>query len=177
MAHMQNIEGRIPGPNAHAPVKRVTNAEPTIDGIERRISSTAVQYWRELAAPRRYPGRAQVTRESAPALWENFFIIKVGTDAAEHVFEQTGAVLREALGCDPTGKPVGEVLPREIVGRALYFQKAACDLMAPIDEAGRFVRADGVEIVYRAVLLPLSDDQRQANYLLGAFSCRTIVNH
>jgi hypothetical protein len=69
------------------------------------------------------------------------------------------------------------VLPREIVGRALYFQKAACDLMAPIDEAGRFTRADGAQIVYRAVLLPLSDDQRSANYLLGVFSFRTIVDY
>jgi hypothetical protein len=176
MAHMQNIEGRIPGPNVHAPLNPGTRADGSIDGVERRVSATAVQYWRELAAPRRYPGRAQVTRQSAPSLWENLFIIKVGPDAAEHVFEQTGAVLREALGSDPTGKTVGDVLPREIVGRALYFQKAACDLMAPIDEAGRFTRADGVEIVYRAVLLPLSDDQRAANYLLGAFSFRTIVD-
>jgi hypothetical protein len=177
MAHIQNIEGRILGPNADAPVHRVTQAEPSIDGVERRISSAAVQYWRELAAPRRYPGRTQVTRDSAPSLWDSFFIIKVGPDPAEHVFEQAGPVLREALGCDPTGRAVGDVLPREIIGRALYFQKAACDLMAPIDEAGRFTRADGVEIVYRAVLLPLSDDQREANYLLGAFSFRTIVNH
>jgi hypothetical protein len=175
MAHMQNIEGRIPGPNAEAPLRRVMQADASIDGVERRISSTAVQFWRELAAPRRYPGRSQVTRASAPSLWDNFFIIKVGPDAAEHVFEYAGSALREALGGDPTGRIVGDVLPREIVGRALYFQKAACDLMAPIDEAGRFTRADGVEIVYRAVLLPLSDDQRAANYLLGAFSFRTIV--
>lgn len=177
MAHMQNIEGRIPGPNAQAPMEPITLAHSTIDGIERRVSANAVQYWRELAAPRRYPGRDQVTRESAPALWDHFFVIKVGADPADHVFERTGKVLREALGCDPTGKTVGDVLPREIVGRALYFQKAACDLMAPIDEAGRFTRGDGTEIVYRAVLLPLSDDQREANYLLGAFSFRTIVNH
>ncbi len=177
MAHIQNIEGRIPGPNAHAPVKPAAAYTGAIDGVERRIAANAVQYWRELAAPRRYPGRAQVTRESAPALWENFFIVKVGPDAAEHVFEQTGPVLCEALGCDPAGKAVGDVLPREIVGRALYFQKAACDLMAPIDEAGRFTRADGAQIVYRAVLLPLSDDQRNANYLLGVFSFRTIVDY
>ena len=66
---------------------------------------------------------------------------------------------------------------REVVNRTLYFQKAACDLMAPIDEAGRFKRRDGIEVLYRSVLLPLSDDQREANYLLGAFSFRTLVNH
>jgi hypothetical protein len=178
MAHIQDIEGRIPGPSAHAPMEPITLADQNVDGVERRISATAVQYWRELAAPRRYPSRTQVTHGSAPALWDNLFIVKVGMDAADHVFEYCGAALREALGSDPTGKTVGDVLPREIVGRALYFQKAACDLMAPIDEAGRFTRAsDGVEVLYRAVLLPLSEDQREANYLLGAFSFRTIVNH
>jgi hypothetical protein len=178
MAHIQNIEGRIPGPSAHAPMEPITLSDQNVDGIERRISATAVQYWRELAAPRRYPSRSQITNGSAPALWDNLFIVKVGMDAAEHVFEYAGRVLREALGADPTGKTVGDVLPREIVGRALYFQKAACDLMAPIDEAGRFTRpSDGVEVLYRAVLLPLSEDQREANYLLGAFSFRTLVNH
>jgi hypothetical protein len=178
MAHIQNIEGRIPGPSAHAPMEPITLSDQNVDGVERRISATAVQYWRELAAPRRYPSRTQVTSGSAPGLWDNLFIVKVGADAAEHVFEYAGKVMREALGFDPTGKTVGDVLPREIVGRALYFQKAACDLMAPIDEAGRFTRAsDSIEILYRAVLLPLSEDQREANYLLGAYSFRTLVNH
>jgi hypothetical protein len=177
MAQIHNIEGRIPGPSAHAPMEPITLSDQNVDGVERRVSATAVQYWRELAAPRRYPGRAQVTEASAPGLWDHFFIIKVGLDAADHVFESCGRMLREALGADPTGKRVGDVLPREIVGRALYFQKAACDLMAPIDEAGRFKRDDGVEVLYRSVLLPLSDDQREANYLLGAFSFRALVNH
>jgi hypothetical protein len=174
---IQNIEGRIPGPSAHAPMEPITLSDQNVDGIERRVSASAVQYWRDLAAPRRYPGRAQVTQQSAPALWDHLFILKVGLDADDHIFESCGPVLREALGVDPTGKRVSDVLPAEIVGRALYFQKAACDLMAPIDEAGRFKRQDGVEVLYRSVLLPLSDDQREANYLLGAFSFRTIVNH
>jgi hypothetical protein len=177
MAHVQNVEGGIAGRNGHAAIEAITLSAQPVDGVERRISSNAVQYWRELAAPRRYPAITQVTQESAPALWEHLFLIKVGPEAADHVFVQAGSVLRQALECDPKGKTVAEVLPREIVGRALYFQKAACDLMAPIDEAGKWVRGDGTEILYRAVLLPLSDDQRVANYLLGAFSFRTIVNH
>jgi hypothetical protein len=177
MAHISNIEGRIPGPSAHAPLEPITLSDQNVDGVERRVSATAVQYWRELAAPRRYPGRAQVTEQSAAGLWDHFFIVKVGPDASDHVFESCGRVLREALGVDPTGKVVGDVMPGEIVNRAMYFQKAACDLMAPIDEAGRFKRRDGVEVLYRSVLLPLSDDQREANYLLGAFSFRTLVNH
>jgi hypothetical protein len=177
MAQLQNA-GDVPeGPGARAAIEPITLSAQPADGFERRVSSNAVQYWRDLATPRRYPSVTQVTQDSAAALWDHFCIIKVGPAASDHVFVRAGAVLCNALGIDPTGKRVADVLPREIVGRALYFQKAACDLMAPIDEAGKWVRADGTEILYRAVLLPLSDDQRSADYLLGAFSFRAVVNH
>ena len=177
MAQMQDVGNGSTGPRADAAIEPITLSAQSVDGAERRVSSNALQYWRDLAAPRRYPSIAQVTYDSAPALWEHFCIIKVGPESTDHIFVRAGSVLCEALGCDPTGKRVADVLPRQIVGRALYFQKAACDLMAPIDEAGKWVRADGTEVLYRAVLLPLSDDQRSADFLLSAFSFRTIVNH
>ena len=176
MAQLQKAGDEPGGPASRGAIEPITLSAQPADGTERRVSSNAVQYWRDLAAPRRYPSVTQITRDSAPELWDHLCIIKVGP-AADHVFVRAGSVLCDALGSDPTGKKVAEVLPREIVGRALYFQKAACDLMAPIDEAGKWVRADGTEVLYRAVLLPLSDDQRSADYLLGAFSFRTIVNH
>lgn len=176
MTHVINAEGAIPAPNAHAPVEPLQLAhDQPLDGIERRACSLALRHWRELAAPRRYPSLAQITRESMPGLWEHLFVVEVGQDVADHVFLRAGNVIREALGGDPTGRKVGEAMPREIVGRSLYFQRAAVDLMAPIDETGRWVRGDGAEILYRAVLMPLSDDQRYANYLLGAFSFRIVA--
>ena len=175
MAELQHVEGNIPAPAAHAQVQplKLNNDQP-FDGIERRVGSLALTFWRELAAPRRYPALSQVTRESAPDLWEHFFIVDVGSDVADHIFKHVGAVMRQALDFDPTGQKVGEVMPPEIVGRSLYFQKAAVDLMAPIDEAGRWRRKDGADILYRAILMPLSDDQRVANYLLGAFNFRPV---
>lgn len=175
MAHIET-EGTITAPGARGAMQPITLSHPMDDGLERRVCSLALQYWRELAAPHRYPSRAQVTRESAPSMWEHFFIVDVGAEATDHVFVQAGAVLCKALGCDPTGRKVADMLPRAIVGRALYYQKAACDLMAPIDEAGKWVRPDGTEVLYRAVLMPLSENQRAANYLLGAFSFRTVAH-
>ncbi|HEX6979159.1 MAG TPA: PAS domain-containing protein [Alphaproteobacteria bacterium] len=145
------------------------------EGLERRACSIAVQYWRSIAGAQRYPSRRQVTRESARDLWDHLFIIQVAPKPADSVFVQAGAVLCRALGRDPTGQKVADMLPHDVVARSLYFQRTSCDLMAPIDEAGKWTRPDGTTLLYRSVVMPLSDDQRSANYLLGAFSYRTVA--
>lgn len=148
-----------------------------VDGVDRRTCTLALNYWREIAAPRRFPSLEQVTRETAGALWDHLFIIAVNAQPGDYTYMRSGQVLARALGFDPTGRKVTDVLPREIRNRVLYFQKTAVDLSSPVDEVGRWLRPDSNQIIYRSVVLPLSDDQRQINYLLGAFSFRTISPH
>lgn len=174
MERQIGCDSAIAAPAAHAPLRPLASGPMFIDGIERRVCSLALQYWREVAGPRRYPTPAQITRESAPELWDHFFIVAVGADPADYTFVRSGPVLARALGFDPSGQKVGEAMPRETVGRALYYQKAACDLMAPIDDAGRWQRPDGGMTLYRTVLMPLSEDQRVATHILGAFSFRVV---
>ena len=37
-------------------------------------------------------------------------------------------------------------------------------------DVGNFTNTRGEEILYRSIILPLSDDQENVNYLVGAFS-------
>ncbi|MBI3453318.1 MAG: PAS domain-containing protein [Rhodospirillales bacterium] len=145
----------------------------SVDGIERRACNLALQYWRELAAPRHFPSREQVTADTAAELWDHLFIVEVTDDPGSYIYVHAGAVLKAALGADPTGRKLADVLPPSICNRELYVHKTAAALRNPIDEAGKWTRGDGEDVLYRTVLLPLSDDQRQINYLLGAFSFRT----
>ncbi|MGQ0661990.1 MAG: PAS domain-containing protein, partial [Pseudomonadota bacterium] len=145
-----------------------------VDGVERRACSRALEWWREMAAPRPYPARAQVTAKSAAELWDHLFVVRVAGAPKDYSFEQAGPVLRAALGVDPTGRKVANALPRAIRSRFLHFQKLAASLKNPLYVAGKWTREDGEEVLYRSVFLPLSDDQRDINYLLGAFSFRTV---
>jgi hypothetical protein len=144
-----------------------------VDGIERRACSQALQWWRELAAPRHMPAMATVTPENAGGLWSHLFVVEVGNEPSGNRFVFANDFLRSALGEDPTGRTMREVWPEEAQPRAYFLQEAAIDLMSPIDEAGRWSRADG-DVLYRCVLLPLSDDQRRVSHLLGAFSFRKL---
>lgn len=151
--------------------------QPTIvrvDGVERRANSRAMKLWKEIAAPRRFPARSQITAESAGDLWDNLFIVEVTPAADQYKFAYAGAVMIAALGRDPIGETVASAIPGGMGTRTLFFHQAAVGLKGPVDDAGAWTRADGTQILYRSILLPLSDDQQTVNYLLGAFSYRPV---
>lgn len=152
-------------------------APPTIvrsEGVERRANSRALKYWQGLAGERKFPRRGEVTHQSAGDLWDHLFMVEVAADAMEYRYTMAGAVLCSALGRDPTGEKVAEVLPGGMGARTVFLHQAAVGLKGPVDDANKWTRPDGTEILYRSILLPLSDDGQSVNGLLGAFSFRPV---
>ncbi len=149
----------------------LVSALTRVDGIERRACSRALQWWRELAAPRGIPSMSAVTEQSAGDLWPNLFILECAGSPGLSQFVYSGQVLRSALGHDAVGRTLAEIWPQEAFERACFLHQSASELLVPIDEAGRW-SFPGEDIVYRCLLMPLSDDQRHASHLLGAFSFR-----
>lgn len=152
-------------------------APPTIvrsEGVERRANSRALKYWQGLAGDRRFPSRRDVTRDSAGDLWDHLFMVEITATAADYRFAMAGAVLCAALGRDPTGEKVATALPGGMGARTVFLHQAAVGLKGPVDDANKWTRPDGAEILYRSILLPLSDDGQTVNALLGAFSFRPV---
>lgn len=139
---------------------------------ERRASARLHNYWRTLAGPRRMPRRAQVDLPGPhPAPWfENVFIIRVGLSPNDYVVEVAGPGLRRFFDCNPVGRKVSELMPLRIRERILFFQRAVVTLRSPIDEAGSWREDNGVEMMFRMIVLPLGDDPSAIDYLLGAFT-------
>ncbi len=135
----------------------------------RRALAHVLDYWRLLAASEGIPPRARVEFCGPPELWENAFIIRVANDPKDFVFESAGSALRRFLGGDLVQRRVVDVMPRPIRQRILFVQKTVMWLRSPVDEAGSWRGDDGVDMRFRMIVLPLSDDQVQVNYLLGAF--------
>ena len=44
----------------------------------------------------------------------------------------------------------------------------------PISRGGEFFKPDGVRVLYRSILLPMSDDGETVSGLLGAANCREV---
>jgi hypothetical protein len=153
-------------------------APPTLvrsDGVERRANSRCLRYWQELAGSRRFPSRGDISAATAGDLWDHMFIVEVTPIPADYRFVMAGTVLQTALGRDPTNEKVSTALPGGMGTRTLFLHQAAVGLKGPVDDAAKWTRDDGTELLYRSILLPLSDDGETVNALLGAFSFRPLV--
>ena len=135
----------------------------------RRVLAGVLDYWRLLAAAEGIPPRGRVEFSGPPETWENAFIVRVASDPKDFVFESAGPALRRFLGRDPVARRVADVMPAAIRARILFVQKTAMRLRSPVDEVGSWRAEDGQRMRFRMIVAPLSDDQVQVNYLLGAF--------
>lgn len=154
-------------------------APPTLvrsDGVERRANSRCLRYWQELAGSRRFPSRSDISQSTAGDLWDHMFVVEVTPVPSDYRFVMAGSVLQTALGRDPTGEKVSSALPGGMGTRTLFLHQAAVGLKGPVDDAAKWTRDDGTELLYRSILLPLSDDGNTVNALLGAFSFRPVVS-
>lgn len=146
-----------------------------VDGIERRVCVRALDAWRRLAAPRRFPSGAQLDSVEPADLRDHFFVMTAPAGAAAPTCISAGPVMQRAIGRDPKGRALAEVLPPPIGQKLAGALRDAVATGMPVTDSGRWSRPDGSDIVYRAILLPLSDDQRTIDAVLGAINFRTVA--
>ena len=144
---------------------------PPARSTEKRLVSRALSYWEHLRGGRPLPAVADISGVPAPFDDEHLFIVKLGRTEQDDEIVAAGNAVAVALGYDPVGTPVNDVLPsaRE---KGLAFCRAVAELKKPLADVGRFFNRAGREVTYRSILLPFSDDQRNVNYVIGAFSCK-----
>ncbi len=144
---------------------------PPVRSTEKRLVSRALSYWEHLRGGRSLPAVADLSGVPAPFDDEHLFIVKLGRTEQDDEIVAAGNAVAAALGYDPVGTPVNDVLPsaRE---KGLAFCRAVAELKKPLADVGRFFNRAGREVTYRSILLPFSDDQRNVNYVIGAFSCK-----
>ena len=140
---------------------------------ERRLVGRALACWEEVRGARPFPDRNDFDTVFRDRLDGSIFLVAIGdSEDTDQVVESDNALIA-ALGLDPVGRKVIDVLP-SATEKGLSFCRTAAEFKKPIADVGHFTNADGEDIYYRSVLLPLSDDQENVNYLLGAFSFKTI---
>ena len=144
---------------------------PPVRSTEKRLVGRALSYWEHLRGGRNLPAVADLSSVPAPFGDEHLFIVKLGRTEQEDEIVVAGNAFAEALGYDPVGTPVADALP-SAKEKGLAFWRAVAELKKPLADVGRFFNRAGREVKYRSILLPFFDDERNVNYVIGAFSCK-----
>jgi hypothetical protein len=123
-------------------------------------------HWLAKRGGKRVPARADIDPVEIHRFLPNIFMMDVIDGGRRFRYRLVGTAVGNALG-DYSGRYVDEALPP--AQYAIYhvkYQRVVHEL-AMIYEAVRVFWQDGPPVVFRRLMLPLSDDQITANILFG----------
>ncbi|RME64166.1 MAG: PAS domain-containing protein, partial [Alphaproteobacteria bacterium] len=137
---------------------------------ERRLNIRVFEYWDSLLKGRDFPSVADLDPEALEPFRDNSLLIDFTDGYDNPKLRFIGKALRQESGIDssemqPDGVPRGTMLSRltdhylEILANR-----------APIGFEAEFTSMRGVRMLYRGILLPMSDDGETINFIYGAVS-------
>ena len=141
---------------------------------ERRLVLRLLDYWRRVTEQRRWPSPGDFYPAVIPDLWRYCFLIDLnGPDGGEgRTFSYIGDFHRDMYSLDLTGVPLANVDPNVLLSRAASYIDDVVARAVPVTYGGQFTDRRGYDVLYRSILLPLSNDNQTISAILGAANCQ-----
>jgi hypothetical protein len=152
-------------------------APPEIGVDERRMHVRAYNYWVSLLDGRAYPS----IRDVDPANIEDFgpnSVLLDFTDGTENPgVAYIGRALREECGIDGEIHDISSVPSRSLLSRLTDHYLQIIANCAPIGFEAEFVSQRGLNTMYRGILMPLSSDGDQIDFIYGVINWKEVADH
>jgi len=142
--------------------------------MERRMVLRLLSYWRDWCGDALYPSFTQVDPSRMAEIWDHSFVLDVVGHEENPIVRMVGSEFQSYLprsvrDCALSDAPAGSLIEHA----ASYYQEIL-DRGVPISRGGEFIKYDGMKVLYRSIILPMSDDGTSVSGLLGAANCREV---
>lgn len=142
---------------------------------ERRLTGRTLLYWWALKGDFPFPKHSSLPLDTeevrkGEGLWPNIFTVALGSSMDDCTFAYCGGAIAEICTIPPQGRLVSQCLPSPVWDKLRYTFDTAATTMKPLTASGRFVTDGSKVALYRSIVLPLSEDGRSVDFLLGALN-------
>lgn len=141
-------------------------------GMERRLVLRLLGYWRDIRGDEGFPTFADVDPATIPDIWPHCFVLETTGAEDDPVFRAVGDEIAEHFPGVIVGRRVSELDKNSLFSVTVDYLDQVLDKQAPISHGGEFYRDDGTKVLYRSIVLPMSDDGETVSGLLCAANCR-----
>ena len=107
-------------------------------------------------------------------MWPHCFVIEILEDGAEPVFRVVGDELAEYVSESLVDRPISGVPQGTLPAVAISFLDEVLEKGVPISRGDEYLQDDGTKVLYRSILVPMSDDGTTVSGILGAVNCREV---
>lgn len=142
-------------------------------GMERRLVLRLLAYWRGLLRDgEAMPSFLAVDPSSMGDIWPHCFVLDVMGHEADPVFRQVGASFATHAPIDLVGRRVSEAPENTLAHASVSYVREVVAKAVPVSRGGEFRKQNGASVLYRSIVLPMSDDRTTVSGLLCAANCR-----
>jgi hypothetical protein len=147
-----------------------------LTGRERRISVRGYNYWESLLAGRPFPSVADLNANDIGGFRETSILLDFSDDINKPVLRYVGKLLREECGLSLNTLKAEDIPGRSLVSRLTDHYLEIIANRAPIGFEAEFNNLRGNLSMYRGILMPLSDDGQNINFMYGVISWKEVVS-
>lgn len=154
--------------------ERTEITEEMPQGMERRLVLRLLGHWRSLCKESEYPSFFDLDPQSIPDIWKNCFVLEIFPDGSEPRFRAMGDILATSIDQSLINQPISAATRKSLPGVAISFLDEVLRKGVPISRGDEYFKDDGTKVLYRSILLPMSDDGETVSGILGAVNCREV---
>jgi hypothetical protein len=139
---------------------------------EMRLTMRVLAQWRDLCGDREFPRMADIDAPAFGEDWRCCLQLRLDPEHDRSRFVFVGEALC-APGETFADKTIGDIRDHTVLHKATAYIGRVIDRRVPISVGGAILHR-GLPIVFRSILLPLSDNGRDIDGVLGAANYREI---
>lgn len=140
------------------------------DPRERRLVLRLLEHWRDLSGDRDMPAVGDVNSANMSDMWDYCFLLDLRK--GEPCFLHFGAWHAEFYGKDMTGARLEDLTKDTLAERSARYLNEVLARRVPITYGAEAVEPRGRKILYRSILMPLSEDGDKITGILGGSNCK-----
>jgi len=138
---------------------------------EKRLTMRALGHWRDAQGERLFPRLADIDPVRLGDDWHNCLLLRLATPVERSRFLHVGRQLCVAAGAPLEGRCLEECPPQTVLAQAASYVAAVIDRRVPVSIGGTTLH-EGVQVLYRSILTPLSEDGTTIDAIFGAANYR-----
>lgn len=144
-------------------------------GMERRMVLRLLSQWRIWQGEDEFPSFASVDPGEIADIWSFCFVLDILDHEDDPIVRMVGESLGAYLPQEVTDCHLSDVPANSLLEHAASYFPEILRRKVPISRGGEFRKYDGKKVLYRSIVLPMSDDGRTISGLLCAANCREVA--
>ncbi len=133
-----------------------------------------LSFWREWCGDAAYPSFAQVDPTQMAEFWDYSFVLDIVGHEDNPIVRTIGSEFQNYLPQTVRDCALTDVPAASLIEHAASYYHEILDRGVRISRGGEFIKYDGMKVLYRSIILPISDDGSSVSGLPGAANCREV---